>query len=69
MDLGKETPAQAALFKEVLNHPEAMAAGAVRAPLTRGIAAAFKAVIDEHLRELLPPTGKRVGHEVKVAIE
>jgi len=65
IDLNEETPLQALLFKEVMNHPDAIAAGAIRAPLTQGIIIAFEAVVHEYLRTLLP----RMSHVVEVKIE
>lgn len=67
MDLGKkETESQATLFALVMNHPDAVASGAVRAPLTPEIIAAFEKMIVESLRNMLP---KRMGHVVQVHVD
>jgi len=50
LDLASETPSQDELFKLVMNHPEAVVAGAVRAPVTEEIAAAVETVVSEEIR-------------------
>jgi hypothetical protein len=69
MDLGKaSTAAQDKLFALVMNHPDAIAAGAVRAPMTPEIASAFVTVVDEHLKTFLPKK-KRMPHTVEVTVQ
>jgi hypothetical protein len=71
MDLGKEeTEAQAELFKEVMNHPDAVAGGAVRAPLTTRIALAAARVLQEEIDRLtIQEPKKRMPHKVEVSVE
>jgi len=71
MDLGKkETEAQKELFAEVMNHPDATVAGAVRAPLSSRIALAAARVLQEHLEaHTVKEPKKRMPHEVKVSVE
>lgn len=50
IDLGKDTtPFQDTLFQKVMNHPDANAAGAIRAPVTHEIVEAFLAVLREEV--------------------
>lgn len=67
MDLGKETPAQALLFKLVMNHPEAVASGAVRAPVTIEIAEAMLAVVSEEIMPKRPK--KKMPHSVEISVD
>lgn len=71
MDLGKKpTPAQDTLFALVMNHPEADAAGAVRAPMTQEIADAFVAVVQEEAHKFLPKQPKKkMPHSVEVSVD
>ena len=71
MDLGKEdTEAQAELFKEVMNHPDAVAGGAVRAPLTKTIALAAARVFQEELdRHTIKEPKNRMPHKVEVSVD
>lgn len=66
IDLRKETPAQAELFKLVMNHPDVSISGAVRAPLTHEIASLFMTVLQEEIAQYTPkPPKKRMGHVVQ----
>ena len=67
IDLGRETPAQAELFRLVMNHPDADAGASVRAPLTEEIQRAFLSVLAEHTEVFLPK--KKMPHSVEVQVD
>lgn len=71
MDLGKEdTPAQKVLFALVMNHPDAVAGGAVRAPVNDQIAQALMEVVQDEIGKHLPkPRKKRMPHSVQVSVD
>lgn len=61
------TEAQDELFRLVMNHPEAAAAGAVRAPLSPEIARAVALVVQEELQR--HTVKKKMPHFVQVELD